>query len=470
MLKKITESSLITGLGDPPQKKLLKVSSGAYAGRLVALIATASADIKLSWADQPYTSWSTPSSVATDSSADTFEGLIDSSGNIHVVYTEQSTKNLVTVKLTFADGDWTVGSKVTVYTGDQNTRPSLSIEGEGKLWVSWTRDASGLEYVHVKSSADSGATWGSGPTDSGDQLNSGNTTVYSKVMVADDRIYCVYVRGATQLYCRSYPVGGGSWSSEETVASGLTTVPYFDAALTGDGKPAVVYNDTVFRYREYDGTLWGTVVTLDSTKGIRPQLTFENGEPAVVYLVSGGLGQYLIKYTTRQTGSFQSPATLDSRAATFESTTLYDSISSTYADLSGAASSTASADVYHPTSGVLVKEVGDKLYAGMDQRFRYMIILLSTSGAGGAVSYSYWDGSNWSAFTPESGAFDLDAAETDLLLWTDYAGMPGDWQITSVNGQSRFWVKIEVTSPFTTGPIGTQITAQSDLRSLNVRR
>jgi hypothetical protein len=138
--------------------------------------------------------------------------------------------------------------------------------------------------------------------------------------------------------------------------------------------------------------------------------------------------------------------------------------------LTSEATSGVTADAYHPNSSALVEDSGDIAYLGMDQKFRYVKFLLSTAGAGGTVVYSYWDGSNWMAFTPTGGNFALDATDKDLLLWDDYVSIPDDWQKKLVNGQTRFWVKIEVDSSFTTGPVGSQITAASDLQAFIVRR
>jgi hypothetical protein len=47
--------------------------------------------------------------------------------------------------------------------------------------------------------------------------------------------------------------------------------------------------------------------------------------------------------------------------------------------------------------------------------------------------------------------------------------MPEDWQETVVNGAVRYWVRIKVDTGFSTAPIGTQITAISELAALSVR-
>lgn len=470
MHKKITDTTGSYGLGMPPGRKLLKVASGQYAGRLVAIMQTSAGNIKYSYADRPYTSWSSLTTIASDAADQPCDCVMDSNGHIHVVYSENSTEYLVTRKLVFSGGVWNVGSKVTIYNGHPSLYPSVAIETGGKLWVSWTRVPSGVLYVHVKSSTDSGATWGTGPSDSGDALTAGASSAYSKVLVGPNDIYVIYANGGLYFSIRSQPIGGGSWTSEYHIATGTAFDQHFDAAFSSDSFLGVTFDHGQLKYREYDGINWGSIVTLDSDGGNFPQMLFRDNVPAVVYLSSLASDQVLVKYTTRTTGSFSTPAVLDERAKQFDSVTLYDASSSSYADLTSEAGSGATADVYHPNSSVLVEDSGDIVYLGMDQKFRYVKFLLSTAGAGGTVVYSYWDGSNWTAFTPAGGAFALDATDKDLLLWNDYVSIPDDWQKKLVNGQTRFWVKIEVDSSFTTGPVGSQITAASDLQAFIVRR
>ncbi len=470
MKNKITTTTGSYGLGIAPGRKLLKVASGQYIGRLVAIIQTTAGDIKYSYADRPYTSWSSLTAVASDAADEPCDCLMDSDGYIHVVYSENSTEYLVTRKLTFTGGVWNVGSKVTVFNGNPSLYPSIALETEGKLWVGWTRVNGGVRYIHVKSSTDGGATWGTGPSDSGDQLTAGASLAYSKVMVGTNDIYVIYANGGLNLSIRSRPISGGSWTTEYNIATGIGFDHHFDAAFSSDGSLGVAFDYGQLKYREYDGINWGSIVTLDSDGGDFPQMLFNNNVPVIIYLSSLASDQVLVKYTTRDTGSFSTPAVLDKRAKQFDSVISYDTSSSSYTDLTSAAASAATADVYHPNSGVLVKENGDATYLGMDQKFRYVKFLLSTAGSGGTVVYSYWDGSNWKGFTPAGGAFVLDATDKDLLLWDDYESMPEDWQKKLVNGQTRFWVKIEVDSNFSTGPVGSQITAASDIEAFIVRR
>ncbi|MEW5993953.1 MAG: hypothetical protein AB1744_06110 [Candidatus Zixiibacteriota bacterium] len=470
MKTKITQTTAAHGLGHPAGRKLLRIESGDYAGRLVAVVQTAAGDIKFTYADKPYTSWSALTLIAVDAADEPCDCVMDNDHNIHVVYTEVTTQNLVTRKLTFSGGTWSVGAKVTIYNGSASLYPSIAIEAGGKLWVSWTRVSGGLHYVHVKSSTDDGATWGSGPSDAGDALTAGASSAYSKTIVGADDVHVIYTDGGLNISIRSIPIAGGSWTSEYNIATGTQFDRHFDAALSTEGVLGVVFDHGTLKYREYNGDAWSTTVTLDPDGGDFPQIVFTNNVPAIVYLSPQASDQILTKYTIRSTGAFSTPAILDNRAKEFDSVMLYDASSATFADLTGAAASSAAADVFHPDSGVLLQDACDVVYLGMDDKFRYIKSLLSTAGSGGTVVYSYWDGSNWKAFTPASGPFNLDTTDKDLALWEDYDGIPGDWQKLFVNSVFRFWIKIEVNAAYSVGPVGSQITAMTDLKALVVRR
>jgi len=64
----------------------------------------------------------------------------------------------------------------------------------------------------------------------------------------------------------------------------------------------------------------------------------------------------------------------------------------------------------------------------------------------------------------------MDSTDKDLLLWTDFSSIPQDWQKRIINYGNRFWLKIEATSIFTTPPVGSQITAISNINALILRR
>lgn len=470
MQKKLTETSSTIGLGLPAGRKLFKVTTGQYSGRLVAIVQSGPNNIKLAYADKPYSSWSEWLSVADDCAETAFDALMDAESNIRVVYPELETFYLVTRKLTFSGGNWTVGAKGVIYNGSACYHPTLAVEPGGKLWAGYSRFLSPNKQVYVKASEDGGVTWGGGVADAGEPISTGALYAYSKVVVGLNHVHVVYTLAGNQISIRSRPLSGGGWSEVYNIANGSGLTADFDAAVGADGLLAVVFSHTRLDYREYDGMNWGAVVTLDSEAGESPQLFFRENIPVVVYLAVWSGIQKIIKYTDRQSGIFAEPKHLDNRARAYDSVVLYEKVSAGYADRTVQAASWNIADVYHPVSGCLVKSAGDIIYLGMADKFRYLEMALSTAGSGGTVQYSYWDGTNWKAFTPTGNNSNLEAPMVSLVLWTDYDDLPQDWQKKNIDGQNRFWVKIEVVSDYSIGPVASQVSAVAAVETIIFRR
>ncbi len=471
MYKKLLSTSAAYPLGNSHQRRLFKVGSGPYSGRLVAIIQSSPTSLHLVYSDPPFVNWSSPLEIAADCADSVCDAAMDLNGNIQVVYPESGTDHLVTRRLTFAGGNWSVGAKSVIYDGAPCFTPTLGVEPSGKHWVAWCRYAAPNRFVQVKSSIDDGATWGSGATDPGVQLTAGAFVEYAKLLVAPDQIYVIAAYGGDRLVMRSIPINGGSWSAEFTIASGMSGfTDAFDAAVRSDGLVAVIYNDTQFRYREFDGVNWGGIVTLANAPVESPQILFRDQVPVVSYLAGWSGLQRSMKVVQRSAGSFGAHVPLDSRAKTFDSVILLNAPTGVYQDVTDEAGTMAVGDLAHAASAAMLKNAGDQIYLGMENRFRYAEFGLSTVGAGGTVSYTYWDGSNWRGFSPINGASNLDQSDVKILLWDDFSTIPEDWQKRAVSGRNLFWVKLEVLSAYSTGPVGSHVAAISELSRIIFRR
>lgn len=470
MLKKITTTTSASSFGLPPGKKIFKIESGEYAKRMIVILRTSDHEIKFAVADKPYTTWSSLTTIVSDSEIAPFDAAIDTSGNVHLVDVEQTTRYLVSVKLVYADGHWVAGSKVYIYAGAQTNYPSIGVDNSDNLWVAYLKAVSSNFDLYIKSSSDSGATWTYGSASDGDLLKATTTNIVPKVLSSADYLYVVYSSDWSDMKLCAKPTSGTVWGSEFTIASGANVDEHFDAAITKEGLLGVVFDDTAIKYREYDGSNWGSVITIDANGGKFPQLVFQNNIPIIYYLYPYNTDQIEIKYCHRATGLFSAPQTLASNRAVFEKFLLYNTSSATYEDLTTAAANDTSADVLHSNNNKMLSKAGDLVYLGLSNKFRFIKMLLSSVGTGGAVAYSYWDGSNWVSFTPADGAYHLTSAGYDLLLWDDISSIPLDWQKKVVDGSNLFWMKIEVVSDFTTSPVGSQITSISDIEAVNIRR
>lgn len=433
--------------------------SGPYVGRLAMLMATSESVIKISYSDYPYNIWSTPETMISDSADYPFDAAVSPSGDIYVAYTLGSNYNLVMRKLTLSQGGWHAGSLCPVYNGAECYFPSILIEAPGKLWISFSRLSESQSCVNVKSSVDDGVTWVSGPDDPGWPISSAGDSAYSRVIIFGSFLYAIYTLGGIKLALRRKHLSSDTWNSEQEIAAGSGFDHDFDVAVSEYNRLGVIFDDGQLKFREYDGSGWTGIVTIDENGGFFLQVRYFDNNPYLVYLSSAGNNQNRLLFSRRVAGSFTVPAVLDNRKNTFALVLCYYAGSGTYEDLTQAAADDVNGDVLHPVSSAMVAGVGDALYLGMDDKYNYVKLILSTAGAGGAVEWQYFNGQDWISFVPSGGSYTFNSLDKELLLWNDYVSIAGDWQKRNVAGHYHFWIRALVTSDFNTPPVGKQLTA-----------
>jgi hypothetical protein len=286
------------------------------------------------------------------------------------------------------------------------------------------------------------------------------------MVIRESYLYCIYEVGGTKLTYRRKHCNVSAWDSEIELASGTNLDYHFDAAVSADSKIGVVFDDSALKFREYDGNLWSSLIEIDSDGGSFPQIRYFDNIPYIVYLSSFGSNQNEILYTCRSQNIFSPPEILDKRKNLLSKVLCYNASSGDYEDLTDAAGDGLTGDIYHSESGAIFKNVGDALYLGMDDKFNYLKIILSTAGSGGAVAYQYYNGQDWCGFAPSGGTFQFDVTDRELLLWNDYTGLPVDWQKKTIDNAEKFCVRIMVSTPYTTAPVGTSITAITNITGL----
>ena len=468
MQKHIADSSASYEGGLSTERRLFKVSSGQYAGRIAALLHASPATIKLSYSDYPYTLWSEPETIVSDSADYPFDAVMVSDNNIHLVYTLGSNNDLVSRKLTFSQGLWAAGSLNTIYNADDNYFPSITIQQPGRLWVSWSRLSSGSYYVNAKHSDDWGANWGTGPSSFGYEISSAASSAYSKIVAMGSHVYAIYTVGGAKLSYRRKHFNVSIWEDEDDIATGSGYDRHFDVAVSRDSRLGVAFDDGKMRFREFDGNGWSGLIDIDTNGGEFPQLRYFENYPYLIYLSGFGDNRNRILYSRRLGTTFSTPQILDPAKAAFDKVFCYNAITANYSDLTSAAADSASADIYHPDSLALLKSAGDVIYFGMPYRYHYLRILLSTAGMGGEISWQYYNGREWTGFEPSGGSYDFISADKELLLWDDYSSIPSDWQKYDMGGNNLFWVRAAATSAFDTGPVGSQITSVSNIDSITI--
>lgn len=472
MERLLEKSSSFYGTGIGPQAKLFKVLSGQYKNRILALYPKDPDTLVYSWADPPYFNWSEPENIATDSADYPCSGLMDEDGNLYVVYTVKTTLALAFVKLSFSSGSWSLGTVHIICSVEKNYYPSITKDSLGRLWVSWSYYDSSLYryYVHVKNSVDHGVTWGLGETDPGTSLTNGETSCFSQLIFLSPHIYCFYSDGGTKLAYRRIELSEGFWESENQIYSGSDINSDFCACVSKDRRIGVVFpGASSLLYKEYDGSSWSGIFTVESVLPVSPALRFFEEVPYIFYGKNIGEKQNQIFFTYFKNGVFVQPLPLVCGAKTFDKVFCYDeSASEKYHDRTSEAGDTTPADLFHPESFALIKDSDDCLYLGLDCKSNLVNIILSTLGVGGEVIWQYWDGEDWISFVPYSGSYNFDSEQKILLLWEDLSSCPSFWQICKVCEENKFWIRAKVSITYTTAPVGTQITGVPEGKYINV--
>jgi hypothetical protein len=463
MQKLLDTSSALYPTGLPTQRKIFRIPSGVYADRAAALYQKTAGTIVLVFADPPHTTWSAAQNVVTDSADLPFSATMYKDGNVYLVYTQATTLALLMVKLSFANGVWTAGTVRQVLTVDSNYYPVIIKDRTDRLWAVWTRlaAADGKYYLQAKSSINDGATWGGGSTDLGTTLTAGATSpVYGQVEIFNDRVYAFYTDGGAKLADRYFPVLGSLWAAEEILATGTGFDSNFAVHASADGKLGTAYaSSSGLFYREFDGAVWSGALLVDAV-GTAPMLVFPNGVPTVLLLKALGTAQNQMVYAQKGESGFGAAVPLFVAEAAFAKLFVFDASAAVkFQDKTSEAASAAAGDVLHSSSGAMLKDAGDALYLGAEEPFHFFRVINSVAGVGGVVTYSYWNGSEWVAFIPHTGNYNFTDTGAGIYLWLDKAQIPTGWLKASVSGAVKFFVKIEAATAFTTGPVGSQLSA-----------
>ena len=476
MHKLLAISTAARPTGLPTQRKLLKVSSGLYKGRLAALYADSPGSISLTYSDYPYQAWSTSQVMISDSYDSPFSGCIDQTGNIYIAYTN-SNKELNCVKLTFSNGAWNAGSANTILNVDENYNPSIVKDSNGKLWCLFVnrRISSDSKYVgRVKGSLDDGVSWGGGPDEMGSQMAAASDDMCHLIALQNQAdLYAIYCVNRSDLMLKVCVLPGPIWEPEFPILSMDYIDSNFDFAVTNDGRVGLVFipseSGKVY-FREFDGHNWSGSIEVETADARAPQIAYFNNVPHIFYARAIGNGYYTLRHAVKS-GDIFIPSDFSHALGQFDKVFLFDSTASTpFQDKTIPASNTSPGDIFYSESSGLLDAVNDCLYLGKQSRFFCAAIVLSTPGTGGVVTWEYFNGVEWVSFTPSSGAYNFDSSDILIYFWQDGATIPSDWQVNIVNGQSAFWIRARVTTGFSTNPVGTQILAAAKLNDVSLAR
>jgi hypothetical protein len=465
----IANSTASKPLGIPTGRKSLVVKSGQYLNRIAVIYAASATNIALVWADPPYTNFSTPVDIVTNAADKPFDVYMSDSGDIYLSYTIATSFDLGFVKLTHVDGEWSVGTPITVYDGDENYHPNIRKLSNEYIWIAYTRISSGSHYISAKCSTDEGESWGT-VSNPGDTLTTGATEAYAAMTEAGEYHYIFYSEGGNKIGYRRKLNTGTIWNSEVILASGSGYDEQLAVAVDIDAKIGIAYTSSAgLKFREYSGSSWSGEFNLYDDDITGPITAYHGGIPYVLFGREYGANMNLVQYTKKANGIFQGPSSLDNRKSYLQKLLVYSSSAGSYQDKTMEAATPDAADLFHSGTGSMVAVIDDAVYVGKDAPFHLVNFILSTAGSGGEVVWKYWDGQAWKNFTPASGPWHFSTTQRDQLLWEDFHSMPGDWQKKTLSGETLYWISITVTTAFTTAPVGSQVSAISNLKALSAQ-
>jgi hypothetical protein len=391
------------------------------------------------------------------------------------VYTDSS-KDIKYIKLTFTAGAWTTAAAITVVNVDDNYNPFILIDSDGVYWcffVNHNTSGDSKYYPRVKSSSDNGATWGTGPTDTGDALSSGSTDIiYISALQITSNIYAVFTVDRSDLYLNIYNMKTSSWSSQGTVHSGNYIDDDFDIAKSVDNKLGLTFavsGDSKIYFKEFNGSTWSGLYDVDTILSRSPQIKYIGSSPKLFYAGLAGNNYYLLKYSELSQDTFINSA-YSGGINVLDKLFVYSQNAGDYEDKTTNASSIATADIYHTGTTALLDIIDDCVYFGKSNRFFCLSIILSTAGIGGTLVWEYYDGFQWNTFSPDSGAYHFDSTDKLVYLWEDINSTPEDWQLAKINNCNAYWVRVRVTVGFSVDPVGSQIIAVPKCDDLSLVR
>jgi len=208
--------------------------------------------------------WTTPVNISNTTGHSNYASLaVDRYGNIHVVWTDDTSGNNE-VLYCFYNGDyWSAPLNISNDATDSE-RSDITVDAFGQLHVAWKDHQSGEMYWTFYA----GTSWAS-------PVNISNNPGYSTCpsLAADDsgRVFISWhdIREQSDIYFSIYD--GTSWSPPQNVTNDPLDSAYPDIAVDSKGCVHLVWMnygaDIEAYYSKYDGISWSSWVNISNLEG-----------------------------------------------------------------------------------------------------------------------------------------------------------------------------------------------------------
>ena len=232
---------------------------------------------------------------------------VDSSGNIHIVWQDDTPGNseIYYKKSTNGGSTWMTSQRLTWNSGASGG-PAIAVDASGNLHVVWEDDGAGNEEIYYMKSSDGGTTW-SGKSQ---RLSWTSGLSRSPVIAADssDNIHAVWADttpGKWEIYYTKSTDGGSTWMTSQRITwnTGLSWFP--DIAVDPSGHIHVVWEygnaeniDIFYKKSTNGGATWlpGQGLTWNSGASQYPALTADSSGKIHVAWQDDTPGRWEINY------------------------------------------------------------------------------------------------------------------------------------------------------------------------------
>jgi hypothetical protein len=228
---------------------------------------------------------------------------VSPSGHLHVIWWDETPGNAEVYYGKSTDGGTTwEAAKRLAWTAGQSSYPSLAVYSSGTVHAVWQDNTPGNYEIYYRKSADGGATWGTAKRLTWTSGSSGRPGV---AVSSSGHIHLVWqddTPGKAEIYYKKSSDGGTTWTANKrlTWTSGHSNYP--SVVVDGSGNPHVVWqdetpgNNEVYYRKSADG---------GSTWAASQRLTWNSGssqEPWIAVDTSGHLG---LVWTDNTPGNFE---------------------------------------------------------------------------------------------------------------------------------------------------------------------
>ncbi len=369
--------------------------------------------------------------------------------------------------------NWRVERSSVVYDANASTAGynGVVMRDGASLWAAY-RYRSGSEFsIVVKHSPDNGFTWNDAITADLPGPDADETAVFAHF---GNRLALIYYHQNLDFKWRWRFDNDAPnlWQPSELiyhVTSALPSKSAYSVVVDNQERIHLVFNSNGIRHTQFDGILWQNPIVLADQLGTYPSLLTDGNRLWAVWERSVGSSQDQIesKEYHPETASWDLlPRRLSDPSEAIPSAAwCYSAFYNSLSNVTTAAGNTKSGDVKHAVTTKMIQDYDDAVYIGQPMPFDYLRAQLSVGGIGGAVTWEYWNGTVWVSFAPQSGAYNF-AKSGSVQLWPNVATAPVDWQAASVGGSDfLYYVRARVTTPFSTPPVGTQLTSVKQNRT-----